>query len=103
VNAGRSAYNPTPNNSLGDSGGDGDEIQTCSQFWAPGIGSQLRMGCINDPGAVMTSGMSRSRHTGGVNACAADGSVKFIKDSVSELVWCELLSKSDGYVIANDY
>ena len=32
VNAGRASYNPTPNNTLGDSGGDGDEIQFCSKF-----------------------------------------------------------------------
>src|SRR5262249_42541274 len=33
VNAGRQAYNPTPNNTLGDSGSDGDEIETCFKFW----------------------------------------------------------------------
>jgi prepilin-type N-terminal cleavage/methylation domain-containing protein len=33
ANAGRGTYNPTPNNTLGDSGHDGDEIQTCKEFW----------------------------------------------------------------------
>ncbi len=99
VNAGRAAYNPTPNNRLGDSGSDGDEIQGCSKFWNGTIGSKDGMGCINDPGAIMTSGMARSRHAGGINAAAADGSVRFIRDSIDELTWCELLSKSDGYVL----
>ena len=99
ANAGRASYNPTPNNTLGDSGGDGDEIQFCNST----IGSKQGMGCINDAGNDMTSGMSRSQHTGGVNCGNADGSVRFLKNSVSQLVWCQLLSKSDGYVLSGDY
>src|SRR5262249_56024560 len=64
VNAGRAPYDPTPNNNLGDSGNDGDEIQTCSKFWTATIGSVDLMGCIQD-GNLMTPGMSASRHTGG--------------------------------------
>jgi prepilin-type N-terminal cleavage/methylation domain-containing protein len=103
VNAGRAAYNPTPNNLLGDSGSDGDEIENCSKFWYVGIGSQAGMGCINDKGAIMTSGMARSQHTGGVNACMCDASVQTIHNSVSELTWGLLCSKNDGLVIPNDY
>ncbi len=102
-NAGRGAYNPTPNNLLGDDGGSGDEIQNCSKFWYAGIGSQAGMGCINDSGAIMTSGMARSRHTGGVNACFADGSVKFIPNNISEYTWGLLNSKADGLVLGSDY
>jgi prepilin-type processing-associated H-X9-DG protein len=102
VNAGRAPYNPTPNNNLGDSGNDGDEIQTCSKFWTPTIGSVDLMGCIQG-GTLMTSGMSRSRHTGGVNACLGDGSVRFIKNTIDELTWCLLISKGDGQVITGDY
>jgi hypothetical protein len=103
VNAGRGAYNPTPNNLLGDSGSDGDEIQNCGKFWYNGIGSQAGMGCINDPGAIMTSGMARSNHPSGVNACMCDASVQFIHNSVSELTWGLLCSKSDGQILPNDY
>jgi prepilin-type N-terminal cleavage/methylation domain-containing protein/prepilin-type processing-associated H-X9-DG protein len=103
VNAGRAPYNPTPNNVLGDSGGDGDEIQNCAKFWNPTIGSRQRMGCINDPGAIMTSGMSRSLHTNGVNTCFADGSVRFLPDNISEFTWGLLLSKSDNLPLGNDY
>jgi prepilin-type N-terminal cleavage/methylation domain-containing protein/prepilin-type processing-associated H-X9-DG protein len=97
-NAGRAAYNPTPNNLLGDSGGDGDEIENCSKFWYAGIGSQAGMGCINDSGAIMTSGMARSRHTGGVNACFCDGSVHFVKNSINQVTWGLLCAKADGLV-----
>jgi prepilin-type N-terminal cleavage/methylation domain-containing protein/prepilin-type processing-associated H-X9-DG protein len=102
VNAGRAAYNPTPNNMLGDDGNSGDEIQTCFEFWYVGIGSKDGMGCIQG-GNLMTSGMSRSLHTGGINVCFADGSVRFVKNSISEQTWCFLISKADGQVIANDF
>jgi prepilin-type N-terminal cleavage/methylation domain-containing protein/prepilin-type processing-associated H-X9-DG protein len=103
VNAGRAPYNPTPNNNLGDSGNDGDEIQTCSKFWTNSIGSVDGLGCIQG-GTLMTSGMSRSAHTsGGVNCCMADGSVHFVRSSISELTWCLLISKADGQVISEDY
>jgi prepilin-type N-terminal cleavage/methylation domain-containing protein/prepilin-type processing-associated H-X9-DG protein len=98
VNAGRAAYNPSPNNNLGDSGNDGDEIQTCFEFWNATIGSVQGMGCIKG-GNLMTSGMSRSLHTGGVNVCYADGSVHFITNSIDEQTWCFLISKADGQVI----
>jgi prepilin-type processing-associated H-X9-DG protein len=99
-NAGRGAYNPTPNNLLGDSGNDGDEIQTCYEFWNPTIGSLQGMGCIKG-GNLMTSGMARSRHTGGVNACFCDGSVHFIQNGITEYTWGLLNSKSDGLVITD--
>jgi prepilin-type N-terminal cleavage/methylation domain-containing protein len=101
VNAGRQAYNPTPNNSLGDSGQDGDEIQTCNKFWNATIGSVDRMGCIVD-GSLMTSGMSRSLHPGGVNVCNGDGSVHFLKESINEQTWCFLIGKADGQIVNSD-
>ncbi len=104
VNAGRAPYNPTPNNTLGDSGSDGDEMQNCYKFWNPTIGSRDRMGCQKAQGNFMTSAMSRSLHPGGVNTCFADGSVHFIKDSITEYTWGLLLSKADGLVVnESDY
>ncbi len=69
VNAGRDSTNPTPNNRLGDgatSSPNGDEIQTCSSFWVPTMGSHYGMGCLTG-GNLMTSGQSRSMHPGGGN------------------------------------
>jgi prepilin-type N-terminal cleavage/methylation domain-containing protein len=102
VNAGRAAYNPTPNNVLGGTSADGgDELQDGASYCSPQA-AQLRMGCTTS-GTLMTSAMSRSLHPGGVNCCNADGSVRFIKDSVSQISWVRLLSKADGQVLDSDW
>jgi prepilin-type N-terminal cleavage/methylation domain-containing protein/prepilin-type processing-associated H-X9-DG protein len=42
---------------------------------------------------------AQSQHPGGVNTLMADGSVKFVKDSVSQNVWFALGTRSSGEVI----
>jgi prepilin-type N-terminal cleavage/methylation domain-containing protein/prepilin-type processing-associated H-X9-DG protein len=102
VNAGRASYNPTPNNLLGGVGADGgDELQNGKLYCSPDTAAQ-GMGCTTS-GTSMTSAMARSLHTGGVNCCFADGSVHFVKNSVSQLTWVRLLSKADGQVTGTDY
>jgi prepilin-type N-terminal cleavage/methylation domain-containing protein/prepilin-type processing-associated H-X9-DG protein len=103
TSAGRQIYNPTPNNSLGDSGVDGDEMQNCNKFWFAGIGSLQRMGCMNNPKKHNASAIARSLHSGGVNACFCDGHVQMIADSISEYTWGLLNSKSDGRVLPTDF
>ncbi len=43
---------------------------------------------------------ARSRHPGGVNACLADGSVRFISDSIERATWQALWTRAGGEVIA---
>ncbi|WP_165070133.1 DUF1559 family PulG-like putative transporter [Paludisphaera rhizosphaerae] len=43
-----------------------------------------------------------SRHSGGVNAQFMDGSVRFIKDSISPATWWALATRSGGEVISSD-
>jgi len=43
-----------------------------------------------------------SNHSGGVNALMADGSVRFVKDSVSQQTWMALGSTNGGEVISSD-
>jgi prepilin-type N-terminal cleavage/methylation domain-containing protein/prepilin-type processing-associated H-X9-DG protein len=107
TNAGR-FYNPTPNNNLEYPAGSnlqaGDEMQGCYKFWTPGVGAIQRMGCFPsnavDPGDLpdqQNSAMARSLHQNGVNAGMADGSVRFISNSIDQFNWCVLQSKNDGF------
>jgi len=61
-------------------------------------------GCINDapggmgawPGCPYQQANARSRHTGGVNVCLADGSVKFVRNSISQAAWWYMNASDDG-------
>jgi prepilin-type N-terminal cleavage/methylation domain-containing protein/prepilin-type processing-associated H-X9-DG protein len=43
-----------------------------------------------------------SRHSGGVNTAMADGSVKFIKDSINPTIWYGIMTIAGGEVISSD-
>jgi prepilin-type processing-associated H-X9-DG protein len=43
-----------------------------------------------------------SAHPGGVNTLFADGSVKFIKDSISRNIWWSLGTRNGGEVVSSD-
>lgn len=45
---------------------------------------------------------AQSNHSGGVNVLFADGSVKFVKDSISMLTWFQIGTKGNGEVISAD-
>lgn len=45
---------------------------------------------------------ARSAHPGGVNVCMGDGSVRFIKDSVSYPTWFALATRAGGEVLSAD-
>ena len=72
----------------------------------PNGGGQMKWGaCRNNccPQArhadYVTAG---SFHTGGVNVCFADGSVKFVKSTISFQTWWALGTKANGEVISAD-
>jgi len=56
-------------------------------------------GCGSDDSAFS---IANSNHSGGVNACMADGSVKFIKDSINMQTWMALGTRNGGEVISAD-
>jgi len=56
-------------------------------------------GCGPDDGIFSNS---QSYHSGGVNVSFADGSVKFIKDSINMQTWMALGTKANGEVISAD-
>ena len=51
---------------------------------------------------TMCSVAPTSNHPGGVNVCFADGSVKFIKNSISLQTWWALGTRNQGEVVSSD-
>ena len=102
------SYNATPNNKNGSSVAQGckdggDEVQAGPPMGAryPSA-AQQGMGFSCAGGQFNSGGQSRSMHPGGVNTGFGDGSVKFIKDTISQRVWFALLVRKDGTVISAD-
>ena len=100
-------YNPTPNNKRSQPNSNcddgGDELQGCYAFAPlfPNRGQQ-GMGCNCTQGVFNSGGQARSMHPGGVNVGFADGSVRFIKDTVANRIWFALLVSRDGTVLSSD-
>jgi prepilin-type N-terminal cleavage/methylation domain-containing protein len=63
----------------------------------PNSGMGAWAGCTNG------QAQSRSRHTGGVVGCFGDGSVRFIRDSISSYNWAVIQGASDGLVTPSDF
>lgn len=53
-------------------------------------------------GGVTSLITATSGHPGGVNVCMSDGSVHFIKDSISPNIWWALGSKGGGEVVSSN-
>jgi len=54
------------------------------------------------PGQAIDAITVSSNHSGGVNACMADGSVRFVKDSIAIQTWWALGTRAGGEVISSD-
>ncbi len=66
---------------------------TCSASNASRLGGWCGYQC---------AGSATSNHPGGANVCFADGSVKFIKDTVNQATWWALGSRNGGEVLSAD-
>jgi len=69
-----------------------DHVNTPNGFTCQDQGAQA-------PGDVTDALTAQSNHSGGVNCCFGDGSVKFIKDSITYTVWWGIGSRNQGEVI----
>lgn len=58
--------------------------------------------CTNNTGFNQVFGSARSYHSGGVNVAFIDGSVRFIKDTISPVTWAALGSRAGGEIISAD-
>lgn len=91
-----------PNDSLEYS----DDIENCNDVRTKlGVGNsglgKLRMGCSNDnlPNNWPNwQAQSRSLHPGGIQACFADGGVRFITNTIAQTTWQAICGRNDGVV-----
>ncbi len=85
-----------------------DDIENCNAIrMALGLGNtglgRLRMGCSNDnlPNNWPNwQAQTRGLHPGGVNVCFGDGSVRWVRNDVSQTLWRRMLGRNDGQVIS---
>jgi len=63
---------------------------------------QNRLNCTQNQTTGDTWAAARSKHSGGVNASFADGSVRFIRNSINPTVWKGVGSKNGGEVVVLD-
>ena len=96
--------------------GKSDDIENCTEVMQtygldPGSYDQFskltHMGCSWDgPGGQNWpnwQGQARSMHAGGVNACFADGSVRWVSETVPWPIWYYMNSRNDGQVYSLEY
>ena len=58
--------------------------------------------CAEAPSILSITNAARSRHPGGVNVGMADGSVRYVKDSVNLLSWRALSTTRGSEIISSD-
>ena len=56
----------------------------------------------NSPGAATDAITATSNHAGGVNVAFADGSVRFVKDTISAQAWWAIGTRNLGETISSD-
>ena len=72
------------------------------------VGDSVQGYCIAIPAAPCGTqsianafALARSRHPGGVNATLADGSVRFVSDTIMQSTWQALGTRGSGETIPN--
>jgi prepilin-type N-terminal cleavage/methylation domain-containing protein/prepilin-type processing-associated H-X9-DG protein len=56
----------------------------------------------NSPGSINDAITATSNHPGGVNVAFCDGSVHFVKDSISPQIWWGLGTRNQGEIVSSD-
>src|SRR5262249_15955990 len=71
-----------------------------NHFYTPNIVGKWDCGNESHNKALTAA---RSNHSGGVNVLLADGSVRFVRDSILQQTWWALSPRSGGEVITGDF
>jgi prepilin-type N-terminal cleavage/methylation domain-containing protein/prepilin-type processing-associated H-X9-DG protein len=61
-----------------------------------------QLGCVTNSNEGQDFNGARSRHPGGINMVFGDGSVRFVKNSISPTTWLALGSIAAGEVLSSD-
>lgn len=99
------------------SGGQPASVAAADRILLPPNGNALDDNLMDQPGRCSADGedrwlrcvsggnqafqTARSKHSGGVNVCMADGSVRFIRDNIVLQTWLNLLAMADGNVLGD--
>jgi prepilin-type N-terminal cleavage/methylation domain-containing protein/prepilin-type processing-associated H-X9-DG protein len=75
---------------------------SCTGAESGWFGAQGNFTSDGSGGGWLAASTATSNHPGGVNVGMADGSVKFIKDTISQQTWWGLGSRAGGEVISAD-
>ncbi|WZO98645.1 DUF1559 domain-containing protein [Isosphaeraceae bacterium EP7] len=100
-----------PPSTIGVGGSRGDWYQSYPRYvnfsMFNHVGTPNTRSCSNNPWGtygqdVFGSAPPTSNHAGGVNIALADGSVRFVKDTVNQQTWWALGTRAGGEVISAD-
>ncbi len=95
----------TGGNAVGDCGGPNDgtnqKFRYCDDLWMPSDNPNMGLGSWN--GCENWQAQARSRHTGGVLVAMGDGSVRFVRDSISRRTWTIIQAANDNLPNPNDF
>ena len=58
--------------------------------------------CAGAPSILAITSAARSRHAGGVNVGMADGSVRYIKDTINFMSWRALSTSRGNEIVSSD-
>jgi prepilin-type processing-associated H-X9-DG protein len=79
-------------------------VMTPNTLSCAGPETALFGGFLSDSqwGGIAAAITATSNHPGGVNVCLSDGSVRFIKDSISNVTWWALGTRNLGEILSSD-
>jgi prepilin-type N-terminal cleavage/methylation domain-containing protein/prepilin-type processing-associated H-X9-DG protein len=94
----------TFNTQRGSMWGQGGAAETMFNTIVPpnSLQSQWSYCDLYNSSALGTYSNASSYHAGGVNTLMADGSVKFVKDSISQTIWWAIGTRAGGEVVSAD-
>ena len=93
------SYAPAPRIQLRPNGNALDNTMQDAPGFCSASNTDRQLRCGAQYGGNRARQTARSKHTGGVQVCLADGSGRFISENIDINIWLNLLSMGDGNVL----